>query len=452
MTTFYHYDSNGAVTASTPYPAAEMSTCGPLVADAYEQQGDVVGAFLARRGMAYPAPGAPETQHYYGPSYHPSIAAFKGGVDSESVNRSYQSSDGDEKSGYTGSPPHGASNTPGWAGWASFSAMPRPYSNPEDVRHLHTLQSLLPYLQPERKLNALNGLVVDIVEQDTGVVLAYQVPKKMLVLFLGRRVVNRFIRTIHREDDENWRGAPVCQEMNLPRGVSSQAAMKALIAWMFRACQYQTMGSMKQIRIPKNTFVACSLAQTMELFELHKDALRVDHYIAENHFVRPIFAVELETLWNCLSKESRYVYAAIKVVGQRICESQTDSPGRETLSNNADMLAMLKEYPGLEARVRDPKLNEQYRPSFNTKWIKRMSDKENDRRKQKSREPRDSPSKSPLERSKNDQSIKNLGEVQQEADLETPARKFAVLRIVPETAKPAISDTWKDAEPDQYAR
>jgi hypothetical protein len=451
MTTYYHYDSDGRVTASTSSPAAGICTGSPLASDAYERQGDVVGAFLARRSMIYPASGAPEAQEVYGSSFYPAVAASKNDVDGESVDQSHRLSDGDEGSSYTAGPSPEASHTLGWAGWASQSGVPRPYTNPEYIRHLHSLQNLLPYLQPERKLNALNGPVVDIIEQDTGFALAYQVPKKMLVLFLGRKVVNKFIRTIHREDDENWKGAPTSQVMNLPRGVTSQASMKILVAWMFRACQYQTMGTMKQIRIPRNTFAACSLARTMELFELHKDALRVDNYIAATHFARPIFASELETLWNCLGKGSRYVYAAINVVGRRLRAFDAGSTGEDSLGIDADMLAMLKEHPDLEARVRDPKLNEQHRPYFSTQWIKRLNDKKHDNQDRKFDETYNHPSEPSSSDSWNEEPAEGFKEEPQPVGLETTARKFAVLRIVPETIDPAKTDVQRCSESNDNA-
>jgi hypothetical protein len=452
MTTYYHYDSDGRVTASTSSPAAGICTGSPLASDAYERQGDVVGAFLARRSMIYPASGAPEAREVYGSSFYPAVAPSKSGVDGESVDQSHRLSDGDEGSSYTASSSPKASHTLGWAGWASQSGVRQPYTNPEYIRHLHSLQNLLPYLQPERKLNALNGPVVDIIEQDTGFALAYQVPKKMLVLFLGRKVVNKFIRTIHREDDENWKGAPTSQEMNLPKGVASQASMKILVAWMFRACQYQTMGTMKQIRIPRNTFAACSLARTMELFELHKDALRVDHYIAATHFARPIFASELETLWNCLGKGSRYVYAAINVVGRRLRAFDAGSTGEDSLGIDANMLAMLKEHRDLEARVRDLKLNEQYRPYFSTQWIKRLNDKQHDNRDRRFDKTYNHPSEPSSRDFRHETLAEGSKEEPQPLGLRTTARKFAVLRIVPETIDLAKTDVQRCSESNEDAR
>ncbi|CAN9127255.1 unnamed protein product [Alternaria alternata] len=374
--------------------------------------------------MIYPASGAPEAQEVYRSSFYPAVAASKSGVHGESVDQSHQLSEGDEGSTYTAGSSAKASHTLGWAGWASQSGVPRPYTNPEYIRHLHTLQSLLPYLQPERKLNALNGPVVDIIEQDTGFALAYRVPKKMLVLFLGRKVVNKFIRTIHREDDENWKGAPTSQEMNLPKGVASQASMKILVAWMFRACQYQTMGTMKQIRIPRNTFAACSLARTMELFELHKDALR----------------------------GSRYVYAAINVVGRRLRAFDAGSTGEDSLGIDANMLAMLKEHRDLEARVRDLKLNEQYRPYFSTQWIKRLNDKQHDNRDRRFDKTYNHPSEPSSRDFRHETLAEGSKEEPQPLGLRTTARKFAVLRIVPETIDLAKTDVQRCSESNEDAR
>jgi hypothetical protein len=448
MTTYYHYGSNGTVTASMLHPNAAVFTPGPLTAEAYERKGDVVGAYLARRETGYPAYDTPEARQYYSSAHHPPMQPFIDSVDDQSADRSQRSSDGDEQSGYTADSRPESSSTLGWAGWAAYSGMERPYPDPEQIRHLHTLHSLLPYLQPERKLNALKGPVIDIVEQDTGVKIAYQVPKKMLVLFLGRKVLNKYIRTTHREDDVNWNGAPTCQEMNLPRGVTSKAAMKALIAWMLRACHYQTMASMKQIRVPKNTFVACSLAQTMELFELRKDALRVDHYISECHLVRPIFAVELEALWNCLGENSRYVYAAIKVVGQRLRAFEVDSEGREVLGIDEDMLALLKEYPTLEARVRDLELNERHRPVFNTNWIKRLGGKNDCTQGPDSKEPKKKPTNPSPRHFRDYHPVEKPSVHSQHPDSSaSTVRKFAVLRIVAQDTNTTTSEGLISPEP-----
>lgn len=379
MATYYFYGKDGTVTTTHLNPNAPAFTRGLQGATSDQQHGDIVGAYLAHREMTYTAPN-PEEAHQYGSTpYQPWGQPLDNSAISEPMEPSHWSSDEYESCDYPPSSQAESVSTLGYAGWASHSGVAHPYPNPEDIRHMHTLHSLLPYLQPERKLNALHGPAVDIVEQDTGVVLAYQVPKKLLVLFLGRRVVNKYIRTIQRQDGKDSSEPPTSQEMSLPRGKSSKASIRVLIAWMARACQYSTMATMEQIRIPKKTFVACSLAQTMELLGLHKDAFRVDNFIAQTHFVRPIFAVELEALWNCLGEENRYVYAAIRVVGTRL--QMHESNGSKAVPGiDADMYATLKKYPQLEARVRDPELNERYHPNFSTDWTKGLRGKETNNR------------------------------------------------------------------------
>jgi hypothetical protein len=257
----------------------------------------------------------------------------------------------------------------GWVGFASQSDRLYHHPNPEHIRHLHTLHSLLPHLQPERKLNALEGMAIDIVQEDTDAIFAHQVPKKMLLLFRGRKVIDRFINTVGRKDNPDWRRVPKVQELRIPRGYLSKSAFRILVAWISRACRYQTMGCMKQFNVPHNTFAACTLAQLLTLFGLHKDAMRVDHVISQDHFHRPIFAKELETLWNCLGENNRSTYAVIKTVGQRFCNYEKFSSWLEPMWE--ELLELLKEYPPLQARVRDMNLNKKHRPVFDTEWCKK---------------------------------------------------------------------------------
>jgi hypothetical protein len=233
MTTYYEYNGYGysVSTLSTP-PVPEIVHVHPDVRS-YEQRSDVVGAYLARRAMAYPT---------YAPSGTFQYGSFGDGgygkqtsspVESESTYQEYPA----EHSYDSYSPQaDGFTNFAEKIGYASFSDQSKFYPNPEDIRHLHTLVSLVPHLQPSRRFNSHDqDQMIDIVEQDTGVAFAYQVPKKMLVLFLGRSVVNRFIRTLERENSKNWKGAPVTQEMNIPRGIGSRSAFRILLSWTMRA-------------------------------------------------------------------------------------------------------------------------------------------------------------------------------------------------------------------------
>jgi hypothetical protein len=372
MATFYYDDKDGRTAPSNLDPAAPQFSRGLRGPYPHVQDGDAVGAYLAQREMMnHPAQVASHAHQFRAPTYQPDTQQFSGNPNLTLANQGYWSNDDYESSGYTSSSqisPSVYTSTIGYAGWASHSGIIYPYPDPDSIRHLHTLHSLLPNIQPERKINSLQGPVLDIVEQDSGVIFGFQVPKKVLVLFIGRRTVNKFIRTVHREDDVNWKGAPIYQELNLPRGHCSKAAVRILVSWMLRACKYETMGTMKQIRIPKSTFVACSLAETMTLLNLHKDAFRVDKFIALTHFIRPIFAVELETLWNCLGEQSRYVYGAIRTVGRRLHVHESGHEGQQPGIDD-DMYAMLEDYPRLKARVRNAELNQEYLPEFGTEWF-----------------------------------------------------------------------------------
>ncbi len=251
--------------------------------------------------------------------------------------------------------------------FVAASGPPQLYPDPESIRHLHTLHRLLRHIQPERKLNSLSGLELDIVEGDTGNILYYAVPKQMLVTFLGRHAVSKFLHTVQREDNENWTGLPTQQNLRILYGVTSRAALKILISWMTRACQYATLYTMKNIRIPTNLFVACSLAQTTEILGLHRDAFRVDVSISQEFLKRPMHTIELETLWHCLGEQSKYVYGAIKALSERL-------KGDDTRINE-DLQGLAIKLPRLYARLCDPMLNDEYMPAFGREWFTNVGDR-----------------------------------------------------------------------------
>jgi hypothetical protein len=373
-TTYYHYDKDGHLqSASTDRPVAH-GLPGQLDFKYYEERGDIVGSYLARRGPTYPASTLsddPSKASFEDEEYgEPSLDAHS----DTTQDIRHQSTELYES--YHGSSPNWRypdyASTIGYAGFAARSGCYLPYPNVEDIRHLHTLQSLLPFIQPERKLNALEDrtMIMDIVEDKTGEVFAYEVPKKLLVLFLGRKVVNKFIRTIEREDNEKWRGKPVVQELRIPKGEGTTQAFHVLVSWMRRACEYRTMGRMRQFRVPNTTLTACALAQILTLFGLHKDAERVNWTITKENFTRPIFPVELEALWNRLGEHNRYVYAAIKVISQRLRVYEIGSTRQHPIWE--ELVALLEEYPPLKARVRDLELNEKYSPTYDTEWCKKL--------------------------------------------------------------------------------
>lgn len=367
-TVYYQYDENGnLLTTSVDDPLAQQSSSNLDLGD-YLQRGDTVGAYLAQRDLSYPTFEAPEV---YGPEKHGYRAVWgeqRGTyIDQHKIELRHQA---DEYDSYdiqgAGYPLHAVPN--GYVGQTPQNKQYRPCPDPEDIRHLHTLHSLLSWIHPERRMRALEGAAVDIIEQDTGTVLAHNIPKKLLVLFLGRDVVTKFIMTVGIRDDEHSGIRHRIQKLFIPRGISSKSAMRVLLSWMSRASRIPNVGHITQFKVPHSLFAACTLAQTLTLFGLHKDALRVDHTIAAENFKRPIFADELEALWNCLGPDNRYTYTTIRIVGERLRSYETGASKR--FPSHQEMLDMLEQRPELKALVRDLRHNEIHRPLFSTEWCR----------------------------------------------------------------------------------
>jgi hypothetical protein len=244
------------------------------------------------------------------------------------------------------------------------------YPDVESIRHLHCLHSLLGWILPERLHNSLYGPTLDIVEEGTRAPFAYRVPKKLLVLFIGRAVVSRYLRTLDRQDIENWEGYPTLQELIIPRGAANHVGFKILIAWMKRACYYEKMDSIEPIRVPKNLFAAISLARLLVLFGLHRDASRVDNYIARKLYKRPLFIDEIRSIWKCLPKNSKYTYRMVEDIRAAIIDE-----GYENKVRNVDeVLEFLEEQPDLKARVHSKDINDNFKPYFGTEWCKKAAE------------------------------------------------------------------------------
>jgi hypothetical protein len=112
--------------------------------------------------------------------------------------------------------------------------MPHParyYPDVESIRKLHDMRGLLDHIQPDRLNNALAGPTFDVVEDGTNKVLAYQVPKKMMILLCGRSAITKHLRTLEREEVSRGYGKALQQEMRIPRGAASHVGFKIILAW-----------------------------------------------------------------------------------------------------------------------------------------------------------------------------------------------------------------------------
>ncbi|KAH7073477.1 concanavalin A-like lectin/glucanase domain-containing protein [Paraphoma chrysanthemicola] len=349
MTTYFHYHQDGNVYPSGMPSSGPPSTYVPLASEDQQCLKDPVGAYLARRNALAAAytgwqtsPPVISEEGEVHPNGHQPMAFAK--RNSTKSNRflhrgyMYESSMVDTEYGSQYSP------TPG----LTIPAHATSYPDVDEIRRQNTLQSLLPLIPPERTRNAFQGPRLDIVEAGTDVVFATHVPKKMLVLFLGREVVNKFLRTIERVDNEDWSGPPTVQVLRIPQGLGSAAAFKILFSWMFRACAFHSVQDVRDFKVPQNTYAACTLAQILGLFKLQHDARRVEYAIMNNHFKRPIHANDFEVLWNCLGENNRFVCAMVNAIRMR----QTFDLGGSTLPTfRKEAREMLEKYPALKARL-----------------------------------------------------------------------------------------------------
>ncbi|KAF1979242.1 hypothetical protein BU23DRAFT_642529 [Bimuria novae-zelandiae CBS 107.79] len=246
------------------------------------------------------------------------------------------------------------------------------YTDPELIRGYHTLHSLLPHIQPARLQNSHSGPTLDIVEEQTNHKFAIRVPKKMLVLFCGREMISRFIRTLERKDNENWKGGPLQQELRFPCRYTNHIGIKILISWMAQACR-RGPGEMKPVRIPKNLFAAISLSRALAAFRLYLDANRVDNCIAARHYKRSLYLDEIISIWNCLPKDSRYTYRMVEDLRKQRCEYEQGN--EKALLDAKKVLQFLEQHPELKARVDDKEYNdrEEFQPFFGTEWCVRAA-------------------------------------------------------------------------------
>lgn len=249
----------------------------------------------------------------------------------------------------------------------------RAYPDIETVRAGRDIHSLLSWIQPERLRNAPYGPVLDIVEHETGAVFARKVSKKMLILFCGRHAISKFLKTLERKDNENWKGPPTVQQLILPRGIATHIGIKIMLAWMCRACHWDRSIPFASVHVPRNLFAAIGLARTFDVFSLHPDARRVDEFIAANHMKRPVYVDELKSIWKCLPRDCQYTYQIIGALSNRLARYENGDVN--ALPGGEEILAYIEEDTDLKARVRDTKVNAQFKPVFGTEWCKRLAEK-----------------------------------------------------------------------------
>lgn len=127
-----------------------------------------------------------------------------------------------------------------------------------NLRQGKSLYEIYQETSPNRLKNATqkgHSPLVDFVDDGTERVLLRNGPKRILEIFLGRSVLAEFVCVL----EQSKHGAPILDEVRLPRFPESHAALKIMVAWMQHACWQ----SLLPMAVPSSLFAAITLAQTL---------------------------------------------------------------------------------------------------------------------------------------------------------------------------------------------
>lgn len=227
------------------------------------------------------------------------------------------------------------------------------------IRESLSLYDMLRYIDPDRLNDSLLGPKMDIVSP-TGDVYSYRVPKNMLSLFLGRKTMARFVRTLEHQKNKKW----AKQELVILPQSGNPVGLRVLIGWMLKACYRENRGKMLPVRIPNNLFAAISLSRVMTLFGLCRDAYRVEMVVGHIHFARPLYSNEIRTVWKCCPEDSRYIERLVAELKNRLASSPEDR--KAMLPDLPEVEEFLEETPLLHGRVRGSYHRNQFQNSYMT--------------------------------------------------------------------------------------
>lgn len=223
-----------------------------------------------------------------------------------------------------------------------------PYTDPNELRKTCNLYGFVKSIPPDRLNNALYSKLIDIVEEGTNRVLLRCVPKRMLILFIGRPRISRFLQTAEWDKTN--------QQLLIPRDSANYVGLKIMVSWMVRACRVETMFAIQEMHLPENLFVAISLARTFYLFQLFRDANRVDSHIARHLFRRPLFPDSVREIWNLLPKDSRYTCRMVKQLADMM--KGLEKGRRRRLPRQEELFEFLNRHPDLKLRIEQAKEHE----------------------------------------------------------------------------------------------
>jgi hypothetical protein len=231
-----------------------------------------------------------------------------------------------------------------WTGAYTYSGAELQYTTVDDLRRTNDLFDFIQQISSRRRRTALsNALRLKVIEEESNMILSWNVSKKMLILFLGRNVVSQYLRTLERDE----LGNPTRQYLSVPQHWTSTAALKIMVGWMCRACVKPE--NLRPMTVPNDLFVAISLAQTLHVFGCELEAQRVDHILYSERYNRPVKAHELRRVWNMLPEDSRYPSEVVEIVKDRLAEYM-ETEDRRCLPEADAIMEFIEEQPALRTR------------------------------------------------------------------------------------------------------
>ncbi|KAF2655756.1 hypothetical protein K491DRAFT_716044 [Lophiostoma macrostomum CBS 122681] len=258
------------------------------------------------------------------------------------------------------------------------------YPNPDDIRADTDLMGIACAIPLSRRQNALSGKGLNVLEErieervaertvngiPPSTILFHNLPKKALILFCGRKTVSRFLRTLEREDNENWIGLPTRQQLRVPPGSCNFVGLLIFLDWVRKACDREYAHTLRPIQCPVDMFSAISLARTLRLFGLKKDAERIDNSIRARLSHHPLHPHSVEEIWKAFPKDCKYTYRMVKCLKEQV-EMHRDIGSPFVMPKAEEMFAVIDKYPHLKDRIEIVDENEKFKPVSADKWAVR---------------------------------------------------------------------------------
>ncbi|KAF2734199.1 hypothetical protein EJ04DRAFT_564478 [Polyplosphaeria fusca] len=236
-------------------------------------------------------------------------------------------------SNYTASRPD-ATTLPNWT-----------YQNVDELRTRSNLYEFATALDPSRRNNAILGLHIDIIDGISGHMIMPKVPKKLLMLFCGRDVLNPFLKTLSRYEKS-------AQQLRVPQSVAMQYGFHAVIGWMIHACQLPTTTSLRPIENPRNLFHTICICIVLDFFKLYRDRARMDVEVWKLMTNSRLYANQVKQVWDYVPRNSRYTFRLVRYLAN-VLSMGVKKQRRKALGNSDDLLRFIEANPDLKRMIEE---------------------------------------------------------------------------------------------------